>query len=189
MVILCLINFQKIEIPFYDTKLSKNCLKFLEIAEASVGKKSCKHHVQIFKVFLFKSILKEVCQIKLLSIFHFGGWKKLTKMLSHLYSPSVLKNSKLFHFIWMKLASFRMICSKNISMCVMCRKNKIKLTSERVFSLYGILLNCLKTYYCKCTNSWERMAADFFALSSCFKTSTWTITSSIAMHCQVPTVL
>ena len=55
----------------------------------------------------------------------------------------------------MKLASFRMICSKNISMCVMCRKNKIKLTSERVFSLYGILLNCLKTYYCKCTNSWQ----------------------------------
>ena len=55
----------------------------------------------------------------------------------------------------MKLASFRMIFSKDISMCVMCRKNKIKLTSECVFSLYGILLNCLKTYYCKCTYSWQ----------------------------------
>ena len=68
--------------------------------------------------------------------------------------PLVLKNFKLFHFIWMKLASFRMMFSKNISMCVMWRKNKIKLTSERVFSLYGILLLCLKTYYCMCTYSW-----------------------------------
>ena len=107
--------------------------------------------------------------------------KKLTKILSHLYLPLVLKNFKLFHFIWMKLATFRMIFSKDISMCVMCRKNKIKLTSERVLSLYGILLLCLKTYYCKCTNSWRgEWQQIFFALSSCFKTSTWTITSSIA---------
>ena len=78
----------------------------------------------------------------------------LTKKTHLFVYKLVLKNSKMFHFIRMKLACFRMMFSENISMCVMCRKNKIKLTSERVVSLYGILLLCLKTYYCMCTYSW-----------------------------------